>query len=69
MSDPKTLGEELPKETARVRALIQRYREIGPAGAFAITMMERALRRADKAMIEGDLVEMISVYQELKGFK
>lgn len=69
MSDPKTLGEDLPIQTARVRELIGLYREIGPAGTFAIMMMEKALRRADKAMIEGDIVEMIAVYQELKEFK
>ncbi len=64
-----SLGEELPKEQARVRRLILLYRDIGPAGAFAIHFMEDALRRADKAVIEGDVVAMLQVYQELKDFK
>lgn len=66
--DPKTLGEELPQEIARVRDLMGQYQQIGAHGLFAVTMMERALRRADKAMIEGDIVEMIRAYQDLKGF-
>ena len=63
-----TLGDELPIETARIRKLIDQYRSIGPAGNFAILMMEDALRRADRAMIEGDLPAMIAVYKELKEF-
>ena len=34
------LGDALPKETARVRKLITIYRAIGPAGNFAIAMMQ-----------------------------
>lgn len=67
MSDVKTLGEELPKEMARVRdVVIPAYQSIGPAGNFAVMMMRQDLDRAAKAMIEGDLVEMIRAYQSLK---
>ena len=64
----ETLGDALPRETARVRALIPMYRSIGPAGNFAIMMMEQALQKADKAMIAGDFPSIIAVYQELKEF-
>lgn len=65
-----SLGEELPKEMTRVRdELIPQYLTIGPAGTFAVTLMRQALDRAQRALAEGDLVEMIRVYEELKGFK
>jgi uncharacterized protein (UPF0335 family) len=65
-----TLGEELPKEMARVRdILIPQYQSIGPAGNFAIAFMRSDLDAAAKAMAEGDLPEMIRVYQRLKDYK
>lgn len=64
-----SVGEELPKEMARVRdALIPRYAEIGPAGGFAIMMMRQSLDRAAKALAEGDVVEIIRAYQDLKDY-
>lgn len=65
-----SLGEELPKEMARVRdELMPQYQSIGPAGGFVLMLMRKALDDAAKAMIEGDLTEMIRVYKELKDFK
>lgn len=70
-----SLGHELPRECARVRGLMQRYQEIqtlcGPQVMCgpAIAMMEQALQRADQAMIAGDVVAMIQVYQELQEFE
>lgn len=65
----ESLGEALPKEQARVRALmLGPYTKIGQAGAFARMMMEQALQRADQAVISGDIVEMLRCYNELKGF-
>lgn len=61
MSDePNTLGDALPRE------ILPAYIEIGPAGAFAAAGMRRDLDAAAKAMIEGDPVEMLRVYQSLK---
>jgi len=59
----RTIGDELPKETARVRELMKANVRL------ALAMMESALQRADKAMIEGDVVAMIMAYQDLKGFE
>ena len=63
-----SLGEELPKEQARVRELIGLYREIGPAGTLAIHLMESTLQRADQAVMSGDVIAMIQCYEDLKGF-
>ena len=63
-----SLGEALPQEQARVRDLIVQYRDpmLNGAGNFAAMMMEQDLQAADKAVMEGDVVEMIRVYQKLK---
>ena len=65
-----SLGDELPKEIARVRdRLIPLYQSIGQSGMFAIAMMRAELDRTSKAMIEGDVVEMLRCYQRLKEFQ
>lgn len=64
-----SLAEELPKEMARVRdELMPQYIAIGPPGAIALAMMRADLDRAAKAMMSGDVVEMLRVYESLKGF-
>jgi hypothetical protein len=65
----RSLGTELPREMARCRELLVDYCEIGPSGQFAATMLRQALKLADEAIIQGDLVAMIRVYNELKGFQ
>ncbi len=67
---PKSLGEALPLEMARVRdKVMPPYVEIGPAGIFALTCMREDLDRAAKALAEGDVAAMISAYQSLKGWE
>lgn len=61
-----SVGEEFPKQQARVRTLLGHYKEIGPAGAFGAMMIEAALRRADEAAMSGDVVAILRSYQELK---
>lgn len=61
-----TLGDALPREQARVRELLIAYREIGAPGVFGAAIIEQVLKRADKAVISGDLVDMIAAYKELK---
>lgn len=53
-------------EQERVRELLGVYKEIGPAGTFGAMMIEDALRRADRAAVEGDVVAMIQSYKELQ---
>ncbi len=62
----EVLGESFPKQQARVREILGCYKEIGEPGRFGAVMIEQLLQRADRAVIRGDLVEMIAVYQELK---
>lgn len=69
MSDTLSLGESLPLEQARVRELITIYRSIGPAGFLGAALMEAALRRADAAVMSGDVVAMITAHEDLKGFE
>lgn len=65
----ESLGEALPKEQARVREILGHYKEIGPAGAFGAAMIEQSLRRADAAIMSGDLPAMIDAYNDLKEYK
>jgi hypothetical protein len=63
----ETLGTALPKEIARVRdEVLPLYVELGAVGAFGATMIRADLDAAAAAMISGDLVEMIRIYQVLK---
>ena len=64
-----TLGDELPREMARVRdKVMPAYLEVGPPAQFALAMMRKALDDAARAMASGDAVEMLRAYEELKGF-
>ena len=67
-----SLGEALPKEMARVREVSQQYAEFrntpGVNVEFAIAAMDASLSAAEKAMVEGDTVAMLSAYQSLQGF-
>lgn len=65
----KSLGEALPKEMARVRdEVMPAYIAVGPAGAFALTMMRKDLDDAAKAMVNGDVIAMIRAHEALKGY-
>lgn len=66
----KTLGEALPEEIPRVRdEVLPAYVALGGPGLFAATMMRADLDRASKAMIEGDTIAMLRVYESLKRYK
>lgn len=68
-TESTSLAEALPREMARVRdELMPQYQAIGPAGAIALAMMRADLDRAAKAMVSGDVIEMLQVYESLKGF-
>lgn len=61
-----SLGEQYPKEQARVREILGFYREIGPAGAFGAAMIEATLKRADEAAASGDVAAMIAAYKDMQ---
>ena len=62
----ESLAEALPKEQARVREVLGHYRDIGPAGIFGAAMIELSLKKADRAVMSGDVIAMIQAYEELK---
>jgi hypothetical protein len=64
-----TLGEEYPKQQARVRTILGHYKEIGPVGSFGAAWIENLLQRADKAAIEQDLPAMIACFKEMQEVK
>jgi hypothetical protein len=66
----KSLGDELPKEMARVREVKRVYESLaGGSGLLAAGLMEASLQAADKAVISGDVVAMIQCYQDLQGWQ
>lgn len=65
----QTLADALPKEIERCQQLLVDYAAIGPAGAFASVMIRADIAAAHKAMMDGDVVEMIRAYEALKGCK
>jgi len=65
----ESLGELLPLEMTRVRdEVLPQYVAIGPPGMMAATMMRMELDAAQKAMMEGDTVAMLRLYESLKGY-
>lgn len=63
-----TLGDELPRQMARVRdELLPAYDSI-PAGALAATLMRADLDAAAKAMAEGDIVAMVRICKKLQSW-
>ena len=66
----ESLGDALPKEQARVRELILQYRDpmLNGAGVFAAAFMEQSLKKADEAVMSGDVIAMLRTYQDLKEY-
>ena len=62
----RTLGTDLPKEIARVRELIKVYDSI-PTGAFGSATLKQAVKRAEKAWDEQDIIAMGRAMAELNG--
>lgn len=64
-----TLGDALPREMTRVRdKVLPAYLSI-PEGIFAATMMRQSLDAAQRALAEGDVVAMLTCYEDLKGYE
>ena len=67
MRTNESLGEALPKEMARVRTVLGHYRELGPVGAIGAMLIEQDLQAADLAVMSGDIVQMLRIFEKLKG--
>jgi hypothetical protein len=59
----------LPAEQARCRELVRKYVAIGSAGAFASALIEASLRRADRAVIDGDESDISRALNELQAYE
>lgn len=68
--NPVNLVEGLTNEILRVTEIVTEYRAIPKgAGHLAASFMEDAIQRARKAQSSGDVIQMISAFQELKDFE
>lgn len=66
---PISLGEALPDEIKRVIDLMVEYARLGPAGHIGLSLMRIQVFLALEAYKTQDLVLMMRVYEELKGFE
>lgn len=65
----ETLADALPKEQQRVRDLIPIYKSAGPAGSFALAMINHSLKTAEIAAASGDVVAMLRSLEDLREYK
>lgn len=64
-----TVGDQLPVEIQRVQALMKLYGGLsGGVGKPAAYLMDLALKRAQAAILEGDVVAMVRALVDLQGF-
>ena len=59
--------EGLVDELKRNRTLLGHYEEIGPAGAFGAALIKKDIEDGERAIKEGDTVEMLRVFKRLQG--
>lgn len=68
-TEPLSLGEALNQEMNRVRdEIMPAYIEVGRPGMFAVALMRNCLDRAQKAIIEVDVITMLAMYKALREF-
>jgi hypothetical protein len=67
MSAPeqKTLMDGMFDEMSRAREILKMYEEI-PQGAFGASMIRQTIQRAEQAIKDNDVVEMVISFQQLK---
>lgn len=63
-----TIAEELPRQQARCRQILEQALKIGPAGTFLATMLRQSLARAERAAAQGDPVAMIQALNDLRSY-
>lgn len=65
-----TLGDDYPKEQARMRELLEEAHEIAKMPnvnmSFYIAMLKQTMREADEAAISGDVVRMLRAYKAMQ---
>ena len=63
----KSLGDSIQEEIKRVSALRDEYLLI-PTGFIGASMMEISIDKAVKALADGDVIEIMQAFEDLKGF-
>ena len=64
------LADAFVAEQARCRELLADYRSLpNNVGAIGGMFIEDMLQRADRAVMEGDVVAMLRIYQEMQASK
>lgn len=63
-----SLAEELPRQQARCREILEAALSIGPSGAFVACMLRADLERAETAAASGDVVAMMRALQSLQEY-
>lgn len=67
ISNITSLADALPAEMARVRVVLGYYKALGAVGAIGAMFIEQDLQAADKAVMSGDVVQMLRIFETLKG--
>ena len=60
-----SVGEDFPRQQERVRKLWGAYVEMGTKGEAAAGALEEVLDKAAKAQSSGEIVQILTAYQEL----
>ncbi len=63
-----TLAEELPRQQARCRELLEHAIDIGPAATFMAAMLRESLARAEAAAAAGDLAAIAISLNDLEWY-
>lgn len=65
--EPKNLMDGLFDEMNRVRELIKEYKQLpNGAGFFGAVIMQENIKRAEQAIRNNDVIEMLREYESLK---
>ena len=59
-----TLADELPRQQARCRQMLEHVLEIGPEGAILAMFLCQSLAKAERAAAEGDVIARLGACQE-----
>lgn len=65
----KNLAQGLLEELRRCRDLLKMYEDIGQPGFFAASMLKIGIEQAEDAQANGDVIQMLKSYEELKEYE
>jgi hypothetical protein len=60
------LAEGLVEELKRNRELLKCYEQIGPEGMFGASMIALDIKKAEEAIMNGDTIAMLVIFETLK---